>query len=149
LKIALGSDHAGYKLKEEIAEMLRSEEFDFEDFGAFSEEPVDYPDIAHEVAEAVVSGSFDRAILICGAGVGMCIAANKVRGIRAALCSDEYTARVSREHNDANVLALGGRTVGPELAKEIVRVWLKSRFDPDTRHARRIAKIELHTEEGD
>lgn len=142
MRIALGSDHAGYRLKEEIAELLGSEGREFEDFGVFSEEPVDYPDIAREVAEMVASGRFDRAILVCGTGVGMSIVANKVRGVRAALCSDEYTARVSREHNDANVLALGGRTTGPELAKQIVRVWLNTDFDPQPRHVRRVQKIE-------
>jgi ribose 5-phosphate isomerase B len=96
------------------------------------------------VAEAVASGQFERGILVCGAGIGMCITANKVRGIRAALCSEEYSARISREHNDANILALGGRTVGAELAKSIVRVWLKAEFDPSPRHLRRVAKIEPH-----
>jgi ribose 5-phosphate isomerase B len=142
LKIALGSDHAGYRLKEEIAEVLRSDGVNFQDFGAFSEEPVDYPDIAREVAEAVSRGEFDRGILICGTGVGMCIVANKIHGVRAALCSDEYTARLSRAHNDTNVLTLGGRTIGPELAKSIVRVWLDTAFDTGSRHAKRVEKIE-------
>lgn len=143
MKIALGSDHGGYELKEEIAELLRSENYDFKDFGTFSGAPTDYPDIARAVAESVVAGEYDRGILLCGTGLGVSITANKVRGIRAALCSDEYTARMSREHNNANVLALGGRVVGSELAKEIVRVFLTTGFDPKTRHARRVAKIEL------
>jgi len=142
LKIALGSDHAGYRLKEEVAALLRSEGYNFRDFGAFSDEPSDYPDIGRQVAEAVAGGEFDRGILVCGTGVGMSIVANKVRGIRAAVCSHEYTARISRRHNDANVLALGGRTLGPELAKEIVRVWLATEFDPQERHVRRVGKIE-------
>jgi ribose 5-phosphate isomerase B len=142
LKIALGSDHAGYRLKEEIAEVLRTDGVDFQDFGAFSEEPVDYPDIARKVAEAVSKGQFDSGILICGTGVGMCITANKVHGVRAVLCSDEYTARLSREHNNTNVLTLGGRTIGPELAKSIMQVWLNTTFDAGSRHTRRINKIE-------
>jgi len=142
LRIALGSDHAGYKLKEEIGEMLRSEHREFKDFGAYSDACVDYPDAAHEVARGIVSGEFDCGILVCGTGVGMSMAANKVPGIRAALCSNEYSARLSREHNDANVLTLGGRTIGPELAKEIVRIWLEAKFDPQSRHRRRVAKLE-------
>lgn len=142
MKIALGSDHAGYRMKEEIADMLGSDGYEFQDFGAFSEASVDYPDIAQEVAEAVAAGKFERGILICGTGLGVSITANKVCGIRAALCADEYTARMSREHNDANVLALGGRVIGPELAKEIVRVWLTTGFDPLSRHAKRVAKME-------
>ena len=142
MKIALGSDHAGYSLKKVIADMLRSAKYNFRDFGSFTEEPVDYPDIAHAVAEAVAKGEFDRGILICGTGIGMSMTANKVHGIRASLCADVYSARLSREHNDANVLTLGGRTMGIEIAKEIVRIWLASEFDPQSRHARRVSKIE-------
>jgi len=142
LKIALGSDHAGYPLKEEIADLLRREGYDFQDFGAFSEESVDYPDIAREVAEEVASGRAERGILVCGTGIGMCIAANKTRGIRAAHATDEYTARLSREHNDANILTLGSRVLGPAVALEIVRVFLETPFSGDPRHERRINKIE-------
>ena len=142
MRIALGSDHGGFALKQEITEQLRSENYDFTDFGTFSEESVDYPDIARKVAEAIAAGEFDRGILICGTGLGVSITANKVHGIRAALCTDEYTAKMSREHNNANVLALGGRVVGSELAKEIVRVFLTTGFDPESRHARRVEKIE-------
>ena len=143
MTIAIGSDQPGFRLKEEIADLLRTGGHDLQDFGAFSEEPVDYPDIAHKVAEAVAAGRFDRGILMCGTGIGMCMTANKVRGIRAATCSEEYSARMSREHNNANVLCLGGRTTGVELAKSIVKVWLAAEFDPASRHARRVDKIEL------
>ncbi|MBI2842215.1 MAG: ribose 5-phosphate isomerase B [Armatimonadetes bacterium] len=142
MKIALGSDHAGFRLKEDIKEFLQSEGYDFEDFGAFSEDSMDYPDIARSAAEAVAEGKFDRGVLICGTGLGVSITANKVRGIRAALCSDEYTARMSRQHNNANILALGGRVIGVELAREIVRVFLTTGFDAGSRHAKRVAKIE-------
>jgi ribose 5-phosphate isomerase B len=142
LKIAIGSDHAGFRLKEEIADLLRSESCEFQDFGAFSEESVDYPDIARAVARAVVAGQFDRGILICGTGLGMCMTANKIHGIRAALCSEEYSAAMSIEHNNANILCMGGRTCGQELAKSIVNAWLVARFDPTSRHARRVDKIE-------
>jgi len=142
LKIALGSDHAGYPLKQEIAEYLRREHYDFEDFGTFSAESVDYPDIGRKVAEAVASGRFARGILVCGSGVGMCIVANKTAGVRAALACNEYMARISRAHNDANVLALGGRVVGPALAEEMVRAFLETPFSGEARHARRVEKIE-------
>jgi ribose 5-phosphate isomerase B len=142
LRIALGSDHAGFALKEGIAEHLRRTAREFQDFGAFSEESVDYPDIAREVADVIRSGQFDLGILICGSGVGMSITANRQAGIRAALVSDEYTARMSRLHNDANVLVLGGRVVGIELAKSIVDVFVGTAFSGDPRHARRVKKIE-------
>jgi len=148
LKIAVGSDHAGYKLKEEVVDLLRTDGYDFKDFGTFNEDSVDYPDVAREVAEAVTSGDYDRGILVCGTGIGMCITANKVPGIRAALCFEQYMAKVAREHNDANILVLGGRTTGVEIAKEIVRVWLNTSFDPKSRHARRVAKIEPHSNQG-
>jgi len=143
LKIAIGSDHAGFELKEEIAKMLREEGVEFKDFGTFSAEPVDYPDIAAEVSLAIISGNFDLGILVCGTGVGMSIAANKFKGIRAAHCSDEYTARLSRKHNNANVLTLGGRTIGQELAKSVVKAWLGARFEDNSRHAKRVDKIRL------
>lgn len=142
MKIAIGSDHAGFSLKAEIVEMLRADKYDLKDFGTFSEESVDYPGIARDVATAVANGEFERGIIVCGTGVGVCIVANKVHGIRAVLCSEEFTARASREHNNTNVLTLGGRTTGPGLAKDIVQVWLKTEFDPQSRHARRVAQIE-------
>lgn len=142
MKIAIGSDHAGYDLKQELIDLLRADNHDFRDLGTVSGEPVDYPDIAREVSNAVASGEFERGIIICGTGIGVCMTANKIKGIRAALCANEFTARMSREHNDANVLALGGRVIGTELAKAITRVWLKTDFSGEPRHRMRIEKIE-------
>ncbi len=140
LKLAIGCDHGGFKLKEEIKKMLQEKNYDFKDFGTFSEESVDYPDIALEVARAVRNGSYNRGILICGTGIGINIAANKLAGIRAALCHDTFSARASREHNDANILTMGERVIGPGLAKDIVNIWLETEFTGG-RHARRIQKI--------
>jgi ribose 5-phosphate isomerase B len=140
LKIAIGCDHGGFKLKEEIRKMFEEKGYDFKDLGTFSEESVDYPDIALALARAVRDGQFDRGILICGTGIGIGIAANKVNGIRAALCHDTFSARASREHNDANILALGGRVLGTGLALEIVRVWLEAEF-AGGRHQGRLDKI--------
>ncbi|MEN6372977.1 MAG: ribose 5-phosphate isomerase B [Armatimonadota bacterium] len=142
MKIAVGSDHGGYDMKQQILDALRTENYEIRDFGTYSNDPVDYPDIAREVSDAVASGEYDRGILICGTGVGMCITANKVHGIRAVLASDEYTARMSREHNNTNVLTLGGRVIGPELAKNIIRVWLETEFSTEPRHINRVNKIE-------
>jgi len=139
-KVALGSDHAGFPLKEILKTHLEKSGYAVLDCGTFSEEPVDYPDIALSVSEAVASGQCPRGIIIDGAGIGAAIAANKVPGIRAALCHDLYTARNSRLHNDANVLTLGGRVIGSELAKEIVQVWLETDFGGG-RHRRRVEKI--------
>lgn len=138
--IGIGSDHGGYELKEYIKEFLDKENIKYMDYGTYSLESVDYPDYGKKVAEAVVSGEVDRGIVICGTGIGISIACNKIKGIRCALCSDTYSARMSREHNDANMLALGGRVIGKDLALEIVSVWLKSEF-AGGRHLRRIEKI--------
>ncbi|HEY8361248.1 MAG TPA: ribose 5-phosphate isomerase B [Tissierellaceae bacterium] len=138
--IGIGSDHGGYELKEYIKEYLDKENIKYIDYGTYSNESVDYPDYGKKVAEAVVSGEVDRGIVICGTGIGISIVCNKIKGIRCALCSDTYSARMSREHNDANMLALGGRVLGKDLAVEIVSVWLKSEF-AGGRHARRIDKI--------
>ena len=140
MKIAIGSDHAGYALKEKIKELLTDLELDFTDFGAVSLDAVDYTDIGVKAAEAVASGEYDRGILICGTGIGMSITANKIRGVRAALCHDLFSCRLSREHNDANVLVMGERVIGHGLALEIVHTWLLSEFIGG-RHARRIQKI--------
>lgn len=140
MKIAIGSDHAGYSLKEKIKELLTDLELDFTDFGAVSLDAVDYTDIGVKVAEAVAGGEYDRGILICGTGIGMSITANKIRGVRAALCHDLFSCRLSREHNDANVLVMGERVVGHGLALEIVHTWLLSEFIGG-RHSRRIQKI--------
>ncbi|MGO0123401.1 ribose 5-phosphate isomerase B [Desulfothermobacter acidiphilus] len=140
MKIAIGSDHGGWQLKQVVRRFLEEEGLEYRDFGTHSPESCDYPDIAFAVAEAVARGDFDRGILICGTGIGMTIAANKVPGVRAALCHDTYSARMSREHNDANVLGLGERVIGPGLALEIVRTWLAASFAGE-RHRRRVDKI--------
>lgn len=140
MKLGIGSDHGGFELKEHIKEYLEEENIDYIDYGTNSNESVDYPDYARRVGEAVMAGQADRGIVICGTGIGISIAANKVKGIRCALCGDTYSARMSMEHNNANVLALGGRVLGRDLAKEIVSVWIKSEFEGG-RHARRVDKI--------
>lgn len=138
--IAIGSDHGGFQLKEEIKQLLTEQNVTFRDFGTHSAASVDYPDIAQTVAAAVVSGECSRGILICGTGIGISIAANKVKGIRAALCNDVFSAQMSREHNDANILALGERVIGAGLARMIVTTWLNTEF-AGGRHARRVEKI--------
>lgn len=140
MRIAIGCDHAGFLLKEELKAYLQALGHEVEDMGTHSLESVDYPDYARQVAEAVAQGKVERGIVICGTGIGSSIVANKVPGVRAALCHESYTARMSREHNDSNVLALGGRVLGVELAKEIVQVWLASEFQGG-RHALRVEKI--------
>lgn len=143
MKIAIGSDHAGLSLKKEIISLLKEMSVKVQDFGGSDAWPVDYPDVARPVAESVASGESDRGILICGTGIGMSITANKVKGVRAALCHDTFSAHASREHNDANVLCMGERVVGEGLALDILKTWLDARPDPDPRHIRRVAKIEL------
>jgi ribose 5-phosphate isomerase B len=138
--VAIASDHAGYGLKEHLKGFLAEEGHEVLDLGTDSEEPVDYPAFCAAAARAVVDGSAERAIVLGGSGQGEQIAANKVRGIRAALCNDLYTARLSREHNDSNVLSIGARIVAPELAREIVRVWLSTSFDGG-RHLNRLEQI--------
>ena len=140
MRIALGADHAGFPLKETIKKELERAGHQVEDLGTNSEASVDYPDYARAVGERVAGHEADRGILLCGTGIGMAISANKVPGIRAANVSDEFNARLSRQHNDANVLALGGRTVGPDLALSIVQTWLETKFEGG-RHGRRVAKI--------
>jgi ribose 5-phosphate isomerase B len=141
MRIAIGADHAGFHLKEIVAETLGQLGHEVHDFGAYNTEPSDYPDSARAVAEAVAEGKFERGILVCGNGIGACIAANKVPGIRAAVCHDTLSARQSRENLDANVLCLGERIIGTELAMEIVRVWLVAEFTGLERYRRRLAKI--------
>ncbi|MDA8353755.1 MAG: ribose 5-phosphate isomerase B [Firmicutes bacterium] len=140
MKIIIGSDHGGLQLKESIKEVLDELKMEVEDVGCDCADSVDYPDYALPVAERVAAGEFDRGILICGTGIGMSIAANKVSGCRCAVVSDEYSARMSREHNDANVLALGERVMGPGLAEAIVRTWLSTEF-AGGRHQQRVDKI--------
>ena len=140
MRIAIGSDHRGFALKEALKELLAELGHEWVDLGCQGEEAVDYPDIARPVAEAVAAGEYERGILICGSGVGMSIAADKVKGIRAALCDNSFTARLARRHNDANVLCLGSWCIGQGLAEDIVRVFLSEDFEGG-RHARRLEKI--------
>ena len=140
--IALGCDHGGYELKQEIISYLESKKISYRDYGSFSPEPADYPEYAHRVAHAVVNGECEKGILICGTGIGISIAANKVKGIRAALCGDVFSAKATREHNDANILAMGARVTGPGLALEILKAFLETPFSNDERHIRRIRQIE-------
>jgi ribose 5-phosphate isomerase B len=139
--IALGADHAGFELKEALKAWLIDGGYQVLDFGTHSPESVDYPDYAAQVAEAVAGHKVERGVLVCGTGIGMAIAANKMPGVRAALCSDLFTARMSREHNDANVLTLGGRLMGREMALDILRMWLETEF-LGGRHQRRVDKID-------
>jgi ribose 5-phosphate isomerase B len=139
-RIAIGCDHRGLGLKELIISFLQNEGYSYQDFGCYSTEPVDYPDIAQKVGEAVASGHFDQGILVCSTGIGMCIAANKIKGIRAALCYNVFAAQRARQHNDANVMCLGGEDVDASLALEIVKTFLTTDFEAG-RHARRVNKI--------
>jgi len=140
--IAIAADHAGFHLKVLMVEFLKELGHDIVDLGTQSEEPVDYPDYARAVAQEILSRRVERGILICGSGVGACAAANKFPGIRAAICHDTFSAHQGVEDDDLNVLCLGARVVGPELAKEIVRVWLSAAFSGAERHCRRLAKID-------
>ncbi|MBP7568494.1 MAG: ribose 5-phosphate isomerase B [Acidobacteria bacterium] len=140
MRIAIGSDHAGYHLKEALKQTLNGAGVEVEDVGTENEESVDYPDYAERVAARVASGQSDRGILICGTGIGMAMAANKVDGIRAASVTDEIGARLARQHNDANVLALGGRVTPPEVAARLIRIFLDTPFEGG-RHQRRVDKV--------
>ena len=140
MKLAIGSDHAGLKLKNRVIDLLKKKGIEVTDFGTDNNESVDYPDFGMQVAEEVSRGQTERGILLCGSGIGMSIVANKYRGVRAALCYDTQTARLSRKHNDANILVMGGRLLGEPKALEIVRTWLETKFEGG-RHARRIKKI--------
>lgn len=140
--IALGCDHGGYELKQEIIKYLEANKIEYKDFGCYSEEAVDYPVYAKKVGKAIQDGECEKGILICGTGIGISITANKMKGIRAALCTDCFCAEATRQHNDANVLALGGRVVGPGLAVKIVDTFLNTEFSHAERHQRRIDMIE-------
>lgn len=140
MKIAIGSDHAGFQFKAEIVQYLQDKGYNFQDFGVFSSDSVDYPDQAALVAQAVAGGNFDQGIIICGTGIGVSIAANKIRGIRAALCHDVFSAQMARAHNNSNVLALGARVVGLGLAETIVEAYLEAEFQGG-RHQLRVDKI--------
>ena len=141
MRIAIGADHGGVHLKEEIVKYLQKEGYEYQDFGTFDTQAVDYPNIAFPVANAVRDGRFDTGILICGTGIGMSITANKVPGIRCALLGDVFSAKATRAHNDANMMALGERVTGPGLALEIVDAFLHTPFSGEERHARRVAQI--------
>ena len=140
MKVALASDHGGVNLRKEIAQLLKEMGMEYEDFGCDCETSVDYPDYALPVAKRVASGEFDRGILICGTGIGMTIAANKVKGIRCALVHDTFSAKATRAHNDSNILAMGERVIGPGIARDIAQIWLTGEFEGG-RHAGRVGKI--------
>lgn len=141
MKILMGSDHGGFDLKEDLRAFLTELGYEVEDYGVHNTQSSDYPDIAFQVAQDVAKDPEKKGILICGTGIGMSIAANKVKGVRASLCHDTFSARCAREDNDANILTLGGRVLGKGLAREITRVWLETSFTGG-RHARRLGKIE-------
>ena len=140
--IALGSDHGGYGLKQEVIKHLEERGIEYKDYGCYSEESCDYPIYGKKVAEAVAGGECEFGIIICGTGIGISISANKVPGIRAALCHDCFSAQATREHNNANILAMGARVIGPGLALKIVDTFLDTPFSIDERHVRRISMIE-------
>ena len=140
--IAIGSDHGGFALKQEIIKHLEKRRLEYKDFGCYSEDSCDYPEYGHAVGHAVVDGECEKGILICGTGIGISISANKIPGVRAAVCTDCFTAEATRLHNNANILALGGRVVGAGLALKIVDTFLDTPFSNDERHIRRISKIE-------
>ena len=140
--IAIGCDHGGFPLKQNIIKFLEKVGYEYKDFGTYSEENCDYPEYAKKVAHAVADGECEKGILICGTGIGVCITANKVKGIRAALVHDCFSAKATREHNDANIITMGARVIGPGLAEEIVKIFLETPFSNEERHIRRINQIE-------
>jgi len=143
MKIAIASDHGGFELKQEILALLNDMNVTFEDFGCYDKSAVDYPEYGFKVGEVVANKTFDRGILICGTGIGISIAANKVKGVRCALVHDVFSAQATREHNDSNVLAMGGRVIGPGLARQIVETWLTTEF-MGAHHETRIEKIKQY-----
>ncbi len=148
MHIALAADHAGFELKEKMRAYIEGEGFEVIDLGAFEEKPADYPDFAKAIGKAIQKGKAERGILICGSGVGACVAANKMKGIRAGLCHDTYSAHQGVEHDDINVLCLGARIIGEELAKELVMAFISARFTGEERHVRRLAKVEAMEKAG-
>ena len=143
MRITIASDHAGFELKQLLADFLRQQQHTLSDLGTHSTDPVDYPDFAESLALSLLHGPSERGILICGSGVGASVAANKVHGIRAGLCHDAYSAHQGVEHDDMNVLVLGARVIGPELAKDLCTHFLNARFSGEERHRRRLDKIAL------
>jgi RpiB/LacA/LacB family sugar-phosphate isomerase len=141
MKLVIGSDHAGYQLKNAMGEFLRSQGHEVLDVGAFDEKPSDYPDFAEKLGAGVLDGRGERGILICGSGVGVSVAANKIPGIRAGMCHDTYSAHQGVEHDDINVLVMGSRVIGSELAKDLIRAFLGAKFTGEERHVRRLAKV--------
>ena len=141
MKIVIGSDHAGFQLKNAVGDLLRSLGHAVMDVGAFNENPSDYPDFALLVGNSVLEGKGERGILICGSGVGVSVAANKIKGIRAAVCHDTYSAHQGVEHDDMNVLVFGSRVIGPKLAEDLVKAFLSASFTNEERHKRRLAKV--------
>ncbi len=141
MTIAIGCDHAGIELKREILSLLNELRINYIDFGTDTSTSVDYPDFGEKVSDAISSGKIEKGILICGTGIGMSIVANKFPGVRASLCNDLFTAKMSRLHNDANILVMGGRIIGKDLAREIVKTWVSTPFEGD-RHCRRLEKIQ-------
>ncbi|MGC8765950.1 MAG: ribose 5-phosphate isomerase B [Brevinematia bacterium] len=146
MKVAIASDHAGYKMKEFVKKILLEKGFEVKDFGTFSEESMDYPDTIKVASRAVSRGEAERGVVVCSSGIGASIVANKIRGIRAALCLDEYLAEYSRRHNDANVLVLAGKRTTEEMASKIIDIWFSTDFDGG-RHQRRVDKIKEVEEE--
>lgn len=142
--IVIGSDHGGYELKQEIMAYLKDHGYEYTDVGCYTPESCDYPDIAAKAVKMILDGEAEKGILICGTGIGISISANRYPGIRAALCTDCFAAEATREHNDANVLCMGGRVVGPGLALKITETFLTTEFSNDERHIRRLSKIEEH-----
>lgn len=140
--IGLGCDHGGFELKNEVIQYLEKNNIPYKDYGTYTEDSTDYPIYAKKVANAIISGECEKGILICGTGIGISITANKIKGIRAALCHDVFSAKATRLHNDANILAMGGRVVGAGLALEIVKAFLETEFSNEERHIRRINMIE-------
>lgn len=142
MQVAIGADHGGFRLKEELKQLLTEMDIPYRDFGTYSLDSVDYPDIAQVLARSVANGEYDRGILLCGTGIGMSIAANKIKGIRAALVHDVFSAEATREHNDSNILCMGERVIGFGVARLIARTWLETAFTAG-RHVQRINKIGL------
>jgi RpiB/LacA/LacB family sugar-phosphate isomerase len=141
MRIAVASDHAGFQIKTDVATALRAAGHDVEDLGTYDETPVDYPDFAEKIGAAIVDRTAERGVLVCGSGVGASVAANKIPGVRAGLCHDTYSAHQGVEHDDMNVLVLGGRVIGTEVAKELARTFVSARYTHEERHERRLAKV--------
>jgi RpiB/LacA/LacB family sugar-phosphate isomerase len=149
MRVAVAADHAGLDRKNDVATALRADGHDVIDLGTFDTTPVDYPDFAELLGRTVVNGDVERGVLVCGSGVGAAVAANKIPGVRAGLCHDSYSAHQGVEHDDMNVLVLGGRVIGNELAKELARIFVKARFSGEERHVRRLAKVHAIEERGE